>query len=187
MFLDAGRWAASLGLAIIVVGACGPPPQPARLGLRLLPAALGASLNLQQHLTVEQGGHVVDLDIALEVDEHEVNIIGLVLGRRVLTLHYDGQTIDMWRDPMVPPQLRGEDVLEDIQLTLWPVESIREVLPNGWRIEENGRHRILFLNGEVVTLIYYNGEPRWSGEVVLRNVRYQYKLTITTALQHASQ
>jgi uncharacterized protein DUF3261 len=187
MFLDAGRWAVSLGLAAVLAGACAAPPQSARLGLRLPPAALGASVSLQQHLTVEQGGRVVEFDVALEVDDHEVNLVGLVLGRRVLTLHYDGQTLDTWRDPMVPPQLRGEDVLEDLQLTLWPVESIRGDLPKGWRIEDNGPRRILLWDGELVTLIFYSGEPRWSGEVVLRNLRYHYKLTIQTALQHASQ
>ena len=187
MFLDAGRWAASLGLATVLAGACAAPPQSARLGLRLPPDELGTSINVQQHLIIEREGRVVDLDVALEVDEHEVNLVGLLLGRRVLTLHFDGKTLDMWRDPMVPPQLRGEDVLEDLQLTLWPVESIREALPNGWRIEENGRRRILLWDDNLVTLIYYSDESRWSGEVVLRNVRYQYKLTITTAVQHASQ
>jgi Protein of unknown function (DUF3261) len=166
--------------------ACGRlPGPPARLGLKLPPNALGTSINLQQHLTIEHEGRIVDLDVALEVDEREVNLVGLVLGRRVLTLRYDGSDLEMWRDPMIPPQLRGEDVLEDLQLTLWPIDSIREALPNGWQIEENDRHRALFWNSELVMLIYYTSEPRWSGEVVLRNMRYQYKLTIITALQHA--
>jgi hypothetical protein len=187
MFLDAGRWAATLGLAVVLAGACAAPRQPVRLGLKLSPEGLGTSISIQQHLIIEQEGRVVDLDVALEVDEHELNLVGLVLGRRVLTLHFDGKTIDMWRDGVVPPQLRGEDVLEDLQLTLWPIESIREALPSGWQIEENDRRRILFLNGTLVTLISYSGEPRWSGEVVLRNILYHYKLTIVTALQHASQ
>jgi hypothetical protein len=37
---------------------------------------------------------------------------------------------------MVPAQLQAEDVLENLQLTLWPVDAIRQALPSGWRIEE---------------------------------------------------
>ena len=179
--------ALTLSIAL-AFAACGRPPgPPARLGLKLPPDALGASISVQQHLIVEREERIVQLDVALEVDEREVNLVGLVFGRRVLTLRYDGNDLDMWRDPMVPPQLRGEDVLEDLQLTLWPIESIREALPKGWQIEENDRQRWLFWDGELVMLISYSGEPRWSGEVVLRNMRYQYKLIIITALQHASQ
>src|ERR1043165_8138126 len=187
MLLASARWTAWLGLAAVLACACAVPPRPPRLGLRLPPDALETSINVQQHLIFEREGRVVDLDAAVEVDEHEVNLVCLMLGRRVRTLRFDGKTLDTWRDPMVPPQLRGEDVLEDLQLTLWPIESIREALPNGWQIEENDRRRILFLNGTLVTLISYSGEPRWSGEVVLRNILYHYKLTIVTALQHASQ
>ena len=172
----------------LLFAACGrTPAQPARLGLKLPPNALGTSIHLQQHLTVEREGGIAQIDIAVEVDDREVNLVGLLFGRRVLTLRYDGTELEMWRDPMVPPQLRAEDILEDLQLTLWPIESIREGLPNGWQIEENDRRRGLFWDGELVMLIYYSGEPRWSGQVVLRNMRYQYKLTITTALEHASQ
>lgn len=187
MLLASARWTACLGLSAALACACAVPTRPPRLGLRLSPDALETSINVQQHLIVEREGRVVDLDAALEVDEHEVNLICLVLGRRVLTLRFDGKTLDTWRDPMVPPQLRGEDVLEDLQLTLWPIGSIRKALPNGWQIEENDRHRWLFWDGELVMLIAYSGDSRWSGEVVLRNMRYQYKLTIITALQHASK
>jgi len=183
MFLDPGRWAASLALAAVLGAACARAPQapPARLGLRLPPAALGAAISVQQRLTVEREGRVVSLDVALEVDEQRIDLVGLALGRRVLALHYDGQSLEMWRDPMVPSQLRGEDVLEDLQLTLWPAVTIRGVLPNGWRIEENGRRRTLLLDDTPVTVIDYSDDLRWSGEAVLNNQRYGYRLTIRTA------
>src|SRR5262249_2251280 len=167
-----------LGLCFAqLLAACTQTAQaPVRLGLRLAPNALGASISVLQHLIIEHAGRVIDLDVALEVDEREINLVGLVLGRRVLTLRYDGANLEVWRDPMVPEQLRGEDILEDLQLTLWPIESIREDLPKGWSINENDASRFLFWEGSLVTLITYSGKPHWSGEVVLRNVRYNYKL-----------
>jgi hypothetical protein len=78
----------------------------------------------------------------------------------------------------VPEQLRGEDVLEDLQLTLWPMDVIKNALPSGWSIEEFGRRRTLRLADQPVLVIDYSGEPRWSGKIELTNLRYQYRLTI---------
>ena len=153
-------------------------PQPARLGLRLSPATLGASLTLQQHLSIERQGRNDDIDAALEVDEQRLDLVGLAFGQRVFALHYDGRSLQSWRHPLVPEQLRGEDVLEDLQLTLWPIDVIENALPAGWSIVDNGRRRILRLLDEPVMVIEYSGEPRWSGKIELNNLRYQYRLTI---------
>jgi L-ascorbate metabolism protein UlaG (beta-lactamase superfamily) len=69
-------------------------------------------------------------------------------------------------------------VLEDVQLTLWPVDAIRQALPAGWRIEEDGMRRVLFAGDTPVTVINYSSQPRWSGKVELTNLRYHYRLTI---------
>ena len=152
--------------------------EPARIGLRLPPAALGASISLHQHLTVERSGRADALEVALEVDPQHLNLIGLAFGQRVLTLYYDGRMLTSWRHSLLPDELRAEEVLENLQLTLWPVDAIRQALPSGWRIEENGLRRTLFLNDAPVTLIEYSSEPRWSSKVVLTDWRYHYLLTI---------
>ena len=168
-----------MGLFAFALGACAPPPsEPARLGLKLAPAALGASISVQQHLTVEREGRIDELDAALEVDGERLDLVGLALGRRVLTLHYNGETLEAWSHPMFPAVVRAEDVLEDIQLTLWPADAIRKALPTGWQIEENGLRRTLSLTKMPVMVIDYSGAPRWSGKVVLSNLRYRYRLTI---------
>lgn len=174
---------AALGLLASLIGGCATPPAPpsARLGLTLAPATLGASISVQQHLTVERDGRIDALDTALEVDAQRLDLVGLAFGQRVLTLHYDGQTLQSSRHPMLPSQVRAEDVLEDLQLTLWPVEAIRSALPAGWRIEESGLRRTLFAGDVPMMVIVYSGWPRWSGKVELSNLRYRYRLTIQSA------
>ena len=159
-------------------GCAAAPAQPARLGLRLAPATLGVSLSLQQHLSIERQGRVDELDAALEIDPERLDMVGLALGQRMLALHYDGRSLQSWRHPLVPEQLRGEDVLEDLQLTLWPIEVIEKALPAGWSIAEDGRRRTLRLLDQPVLVIDYSGEPRWSGKIELTNLRYRYRLTI---------
>jgi len=167
--------------ALLLAACATTPPAAARLGLRLAPAALGETISVQQHLTVERAGKTNDLDAALEVDATRINLVGLALGIRVLSLDYDGREISEWRHPMLPNEVRAGDVLEDLQLTLWPVEAIAAALPAGWQIEEQGLRRTLRREGEVVATIDYSGTPRWQGKAVLDNLRYKYRLTVVSA------
>ena len=161
-----------------LAGCASTPLLPARLGLRLPPSALGTSISLQQQLRVEREGRIDLLEAALEVDDEHVGMIGLAMGQRVMSLDYDGRTLKSWRHVLLPEQVRGEDVLEDIQLTYWPVDAIRAALPTGWRVEEQGMRRMLWSDDTQVMVIDYSTEPRWGGTVALSNLRYQYKLTI---------
>jgi hypothetical protein len=180
--VTAHRAAGAALLAAALLGGCATAPQPqARLGLMLPPAALGTAISVQQHLTVERGGRTDDLDVALQVEPEAIDMVGLAFGQRVLTLHYDGVKLTSWRHAMLPSQVRAEDVLEDMQLTLWPADVIAARLPAGWRIAEQGLSRTLYLADEPVMRIAYSGAPRWSGTVQLENLRYHYKLTIQFA------
>ena len=170
-----------LAFCVSLFASCAPAQQPARLGLRLAPATLGGSLSLQQHLSIERPGRIDELDAALEVDGERLDLVGLALGQRILSLRYDGRSLESWRHPLMPDPLRGEDVLEDLQLTLWPLEVIRTALPSGWSIEDSGRRRTLRWAGEPVLVIEYSGEPRWNGKIELTNLRYRYRLIIESA------
>ena len=176
-----GRHLAVLAIVALMAGCATAPPPQARLGLKLPPAALGTSISVQQHLKVERAGRTDDLDVALQVEPDAIDVVGLAFGQRVLTMRYDGKELTSWRHMMLPSQVRPEDVLEDMQLTLWPAESIATALPAGWRIAEQGGARTLYLENEPIMRIVYSGTPRWSGTVVLENLRYRYKLTIEFA------
>ena len=172
----------ALSLSLSLAGCASlAPPERERLGLKLAPAALGQSISLQQHLTVERNGRIDELDAALDVDGERLELVGLAFGQRVLTLRYDGKQLTAWRHKMLPSQVQAEDVLEDLQLTLWPVETIAQALPAGWRIEERGLLRTLYREQQVVATIHYSEPTRWSGTVVLDNLRHQYRLTILAA------
>ena len=182
MLRAVGRTFAAFGLYVLTLAGCATDSQPARLRLQLAPATLGASISLQQHLMVERDGRIHELDAALEIDPERIDLVALALNQRVLSLHYDGRSLESWRHPALPAELRAEDVLEDLQLTLWPVDALRRALPSGWRIEENGARRILLAGELLVIEIHYSGEPRWNGKIVVNNLRYRYRLTIQSVL-----
>ena len=174
---------ALLGLFALQAGGCATVDGQvqARLGLTLAPDTLGESISVQQSLRVERNGRIDHLDVALEVDPQRLQMVGLAFGQRVLRLDYDGRTLHTWRHIMLPSQVRAEDILEDVQLTLWPAEAIRKALPDGWSIEESGLRRTLLLDGKAVMLIDYSNQSRWSGKVELLNLRYHYRLIILSA------
>jgi hypothetical protein len=170
-------------LAAAVLSGCvtWPPPQPIVLGLRLAPADLRAVFSVQQHLKVERGGRTDELDAALEGDDQRLDLVGLAFGQRVLSIHYDGVKLTEWRHAMLPAQVRADAVLQDLQLTLWPLASLSAALPAGWTVTDEDLLRTLRFEGAVVATVRYSGMPRWSGTVVLDNLRYRYRLTITSA------
>jgi hypothetical protein len=87
---------------------------------------------------------------------------------------------------LLPSQVRAEDVLEDTQLTLWPLAAIRQALPAGWTIEQQGLQRTLLLQGEPVMVINYSRPTPWDGKVELNNLRYHYRLTIESVSDTAA-
>jgi hypothetical protein len=173
-------------LAGLLLAACAttrPDLAPAaRLHLRLAPAALGTEISLQQHLTVEREGRTDQLDTVLEIDAAQLNLVGLAFGQRVMSLHYDGRELTTWRHFMLPAQVQGEDVLQDVQLTLWPADSIRAALPAGWELRESEGQRTLLQGGEPIAVIDYPDRKAWGGRVILTNLRYHYKLTIQSVV-----
>jgi hypothetical protein len=165
-------------LALLLAACVAPKPRTGGVGLKLAPAALGESISLQQRLDVEGHGRSAQLDIALEVDAARIDVVGLALGHRVLWLHYDGETLQSWRHPMWPVQLREEEVLENLQLTLWPIDAIRRALPVGWSIEESGLRRTILHDGLAIVVINYSALPLWSGKVEVTNLQFNYRITV---------
>jgi len=174
---------APLAVALLLAACAAAPQAPARLGLRLAPAALGETISVQQQLTVERAGATNDLVAALEVDPQHVSLVGLAMGMRVLSLDFDGREVKEWRHAMLPAQVRAADVLEDLQLTLWPLAEIARALPPGWTIVDDRLRRTLSRDGAVVATVTYSTMPRWQGTAVLDNVRYGYRLTVVSATE----
>lgn len=153
-------------------------PPPLTFGLNLSPASFGQTISVQQHLTLERAGSSQELDAALEIDPRQLHLVGLVMDQRVLTLTYDGKTLQVWRHVRLPKEVSGEKVLEDLELTLWPIGPLRQALPAGFRIEQQTRSRTLLFDGQVVEVIDYSNKEHWTGRVTITNLRYHYRLII---------
>ena len=140
------------------------------------------SVNVQQQVHVEAVGRTVDLDAVLDIAPEAVTLVGLSLGQRMLTLRYDGVTFTEQRHPMLPAEVRGADILTDVQLSLWPTAAVQSALPAGWVVRDDGTRRTLARDGRDIVVITYEGAPHWQGRLTLQNLRYNYRLVIRSVL-----
>lgn len=149
--------------------------------LQLSPASLGQPLSLQQQIEVTGANQYHSLDAVLEVDAQRLTVVGMALGQRVLTLQFDGQQLQEQRHPLLPAQVQGAEILSDLQLALWPADAIRPQLPDGWHLDDSASQRVLYQGNQRITEIDYTAQPAWLGLIEIRNLRYEYRLTIRSA------
>jgi hypothetical protein len=182
--------AAALFLTGLVACATPPRPRPAAPGeplpeLHLAPAALGATVSLSQRLVfaheADPGGPR-SLEALLEVDPALMQLAGFAMGQRILTLRWNGSTLDEERDARLPAQFQSAPVLRDVQLVYWPADAVRAALPPGWTLEDGPGQRTLSKNGREWVTVRYDGEPRWQGRTLLTNLSEHYQLTIESRL-----
>jgi len=145
--------------------------------LRMTPAALGQSVSLQQRLEFRIGGQSRVLDGLLEIDAEAVRLVVQALGQPGVRLVWDGERLEQRRAPWLPSAVRGERVLDDLQFALWPAEAIRQVLPPGWSLRDDGRVRELEAGGHAWLVLERLDDRR----LQLHNRAEGYSLLITSA------
>lgn len=183
-----------LVLIALLVSACATPTVAPSLQLpqpRLTPQAMGVGISLAQRLTVErapQGQPVAtrSLDTLLEIDASSLRLAAFALGQRVLTLTWDGNSLTSERHPLLPAEVDAAYVLRDVQWMYAPAESLRQVLPSGWQLEDSGNQRTLSHGARPILLIYYDSGSRWTGRSRMENRLEGYSLTIESAQQTGS-
>lgn len=183
-----------IGIALLMLSGCASQPLKPRLLLpepRLAPAAFGGSVSLVQRLAFEAATALPDqparqLDAQLEIDADEVRLAAVALGQRILTLRWDGTSLDVQRHPQLPAQVDPARVLRDVQYAYWPIAALRAALPEGWTLDDADQRRQLRHAEQLVLSIRYDAVPRWTGTAELDNRVEGYRLSIASSLIEAA-
>lgn len=165
-------------LLCVLVASCAGTRMPAPLVqlpvLKLAPSALPEPLQLQQRLRFRFGTHERELDALLEADGSQVRLAVQAMGQTGVRMVWDGTTLEQTRAPWLPPQVRGERVLDDLQFALWPAAAIRAALPPGWHLVDHGDTRRLEQGDKAWLML--DTDP--DGRMRLRNLAEGYELVI---------
>lgn len=165
-----------LALAALLAACAGRTPRAAveLPPLRLPPSSLPAPLAMQQQLHFRFGNHERALGALLEADAQQVRLAVQAMGQTGVRLSWDGHTLEQQRAPWLPPQVRAERVLDDLQFALWPVAAIAAALPECWTVDDDGRQRVLRHAGSTWLLL----EREAGGALLLHNHAEGYSLRI---------
>jgi hypothetical protein len=139
--------------------------------LRLSPASLGATLALQQQLTVTVRGQTQRLDVLLEADAQAVRLAVVSLGQTAARLDWDGRELTQTRAAWWPQAITAERILADLQLTLWPAQAVSSALPPGWTLASTPGLRVLSHDGRPVVRVRYEGGDTSELEHLLEGYR----------------
>jgi len=170
---------AAAASAVLALAGCA-TPGPADGGvppLRLAPASLGRTLDLQQHLTLTAAGREQQMDVLLEADPAHVQLAIVAMGQLAARIGWDGHALTEWRSPWWPAAVPTTRILDDMQLSLWPLAAVQAALPAGWQASEAGDTRTLADDGEPVVVIRRVG----ADVIEFEQRRARYRLTIVSA------
>ncbi len=172
------RRGAVLAAAALALAGCATPrmPDDSVPSLRLAPASLGRPLDLQQHITLNAAGREQQMDVLLEADATHVQLAVVAMGQVAARIGWDGQALAEWRAPWWPASVSSARILNDMQLSLWPLASIQAALPAGWQASEEGDTRTLSNAGMAVAVVRRVG----SDVIELDQRRDHYRLTIVS-------
>jgi hypothetical protein len=178
-----------LALLILMLGGCainspsGTEPQAwLKRGVQVkLPAPLlEKPVSQQQLLTATVNGKQQSLLVLLNADGKSLQLAGLSpLGIRLFKVVYDQTGIHTEQAIKMEGLPPANQVLADIMLSYWPVQSWQPLLPAGWTFDEQPLRRTLLDNeGHAITRIDYVTQGGTRQPVSITQMAFHYQITI---------
>jgi hypothetical protein len=193
-----------LGIASVsmLLGACAhAPPRAAPTADVVPPGAATPSLppasfappgavsprSASQVIHAAYGSRVATLRTAIQIDAAGLTVVGVTAtGMRLFTASFDGERVSAERSPFVPKEVSPERVLADMQLALWPLESLqRAYAASGQTVSEPlpGVRRVVRGDRLIAEVHHATGDP-WSGRLWFVSFEFGYSLTIDTTVSN---
>jgi hypothetical protein len=150
-------------------------PRPADLGRRILAVQL---------ITAKRGGQTFVFEGHLNVRSDRVTFIGLdSLGRRAVTIAWNGRDVSAEVAPWLPPALRPGSLLADLVVIYWPERSVRAALPPGGELLQEPHSRTIRLAGRDVLHAEYGWRPGGRLDGILRysNFAWDYQIEVQSS------
>lgn len=188
-FAAVSPFAAILLALCLGLAGCTSVPAPTQVavapGIELAlpsPAALGRVEDAQQLVTAHYNGAVFVFETRISVTPSRLLVVGTdMLGRRAMTISWDGSAMRVEVASWVPAALRPQNVLADIILMHWPIGVLRADLNPGAAIETPApNQRVVTLAGRtMIRMERVSGvPPYWSGQWYYQNLAWGYALDI---------
>lgn len=166
----------------------------------LSPASLEQQWQVTQSVTLrplstgaDNGYPSQTLLAAWSATPERLDLAGLTpMGQTLLTLGYDGTKLSEFTSPLLPEEVSGRDILTQIQLAYWPVNTIQQALAGSdWQLEAAGDRILYFRQRPAMTIAISHGNQSDTAleSISITNHLMHYQLEIQTLtrekLEHA--
>ena len=113
------------------------------------PATYGSRIKVRQLVTIEHGGNAMSFEVLLNIQPSEVNLVAVdPLGRRALTLNWDGARLAVEKATFLPGSIRPDCLLADLIAVYWPAPVVQRALAaTGAEVEDHGHRRVIAAGG----------------------------------------
>jgi Protein of unknown function (DUF3261) len=157
---------------------------PIGTGLEMrLPATPGYPGHFSATQTVigNYGGQRGAFQAVLDFSPDKANVvITAVSGPRILGLTWTAKGIIEDRTPLAPENLKGINILGDIFVALWPLESVQHAMPEGVFVVVDGNIRRVKTSDRVIEEVETKASSGAAIRQEVRNLDFGYQVTIIT-------
>ncbi len=146
------------------------------------PAAYGSRIKVRQLVTIEFAGNAMSLEVVLNIQPHAFNLVAVdPLGRRALTLNWDGTELVSEKASFLPDSVRPENMLADLIAVYWPAPVVQQALAaTGAKVQDDGHHRsIADGDAELLTADYaWTAKSGLVGTMKYANLSWGYTVSV---------
>lgn len=157
---------------------------PGQLLVLPRPADLGRRIVAVQLITAKGAGQTFVFEGHLNIRADRVMFIGLdSLGRRAVTISWNGRDISADVAPWLAGMLRPGSLLADLVVIYWPETSVRNALPPGGELLQEPHSRTIRIAGRDVVHADYDWPlgGRWNGTLRYSNLAWGYQIEVQSS------
>lgn len=135
--------------------------------------------HVEQLLTLHWDKQIRRFHCVLITRPGETRVVALTeTGLPVFQLKQTPGNVDIDRSPLLPPRVSPDEILADIQLILWPWDSVEKSLTPSLRLVRHAGYRELYDGDKLEARVDYAGKDRWNTPATLVNHHYGYQITV---------
>lgn len=146
------------------------------------PATYGSRIKVRQLVTLEHSGNSISFEALLNIQPTEVSLVAVdPIGRRALTLNWDGTQLTVEKAPFLPDSLRVEWLMADMIAVYWPAPVVqRSLAATSAKVEDRGGRRIISADGaELLKADYaWTGKSGLVGTMKYENLSWGYTVSV---------
>jgi hypothetical protein len=147
------------------------------------PGAAGGNVNVAQSIVAHFRGQTFSFEAQIQATSTEFDLVALDnLGRRAMSVRWQGGRMDVTRAPWLPVDVRPADILADVAIVYWPTDAVAPALAVcGAALKDTASGReVVDRNRRVIAVTYEAGEG-WNRTAHLKNSAFGFTIDIQSA------